>query len=108
MAEHQSSRGSRSPAHHVLIRTADVGRDDLEKDAVLDFLLVGGIPKLWEVDRLNLDDAGFHVCHATIVCHDRPPLDGISGYLAMPDRSKARARRYRFDFQIAPAATLKL
>jgi hypothetical protein len=33
---------------------------------------------------------------------------GISGYRAMPKPSKSRARRYRVDFQITVAATLKL
>src|SRR5204862_801385 len=73
VSEDQSGRRGGSPADHVLVGAADVGRDNLEDHAMLDLLLQRRVVQLGEIDRLNFDDAGLDVRHATIVCHDRPP-----------------------------------
>jgi hypothetical protein len=56
----------------VLIRAADVGRDDLEDDAVLD-LLAGGIGKFGVVDVLDLDLAGAEIDETAIARPGFPP-----------------------------------
>src|SRR5439155_6050050 len=64
MAEDQPSRRGGSAAHHVLVRAADVGGDDLEQHSVLAFMFVGGIDELGKIDGFNFDFARFDVSDA--------------------------------------------
>jgi hypothetical protein len=58
----------------VLVGAADIRRDHLENDAVIDRLSCG-IAEGRKVDLLNLDTAGFEVDYATI---------GIGSHLQSP------------------------
>src|SRR5205814_6205720 len=74
VAEDQSCGGGSPPADHVLVGAADVGGDDLEQHAVLDFFLACRVVELGEVDGLDLHFAGLDVGDATIGRrHDGPP-----------------------------------
>ena len=49
--EDQPGRRGGAAADHVLIGAADIGGDDFENDAVLNFFLAGRIVKLGKIDR---------------------------------------------------------
>src|SRR5205085_1954362 len=66
--ENQTFWGSCPAAHHVLVRTADVGRHDLQNYPMLDVLTVG-VLHLRIVDRLNFYFARFQVNHTSIAWH---------------------------------------
>jgi hypothetical protein len=68
VAEHQPGRRGGSSPHHVLIASTDVGRDDLEKHAVVAF----SAPQFQhrKVNALDLHDARLHINNPTISCHD--------------------------------------
>jgi hypothetical protein len=65
MSEHHASRCRRAAPDHVLVRTADICRYDLEDDAVVDRLSCW-IAEGRKVDLLNFDATGFEVNHAPI------------------------------------------
>jgi len=69
VAEDESRGGGGPAADHVLIGAADVGGDDFEEDAVLDFLFAGGIEKFGEVDGLDFYFTRFDVSDAAIGSH---------------------------------------
>ena len=71
VAEDQARRGGGSTTDHVLIRAADVRRDDLENDPVLGLFLIRRVDELGEIDRLDLHFAGFDVGDAAIGRHGR-------------------------------------
>jgi hypothetical protein len=54
VTENHSCRRGGPASYHMLIRTADVGRDNLENDAVLD-VFPGRILHCWKINRLDLD-----------------------------------------------------
>jgi hypothetical protein len=54
----------------VLIRAANVRRDNFENDAVLDLFAAGGIFHFWEIDRFNFNFTRLDVRHTTILRHD--------------------------------------
>ena len=70
VAENQPRRRGRPPADHVLVGAADVGRDDLEQNAVLDLLFARRIVQLRKIDRFNFDYARLDIGDSTIRCHD--------------------------------------
>jgi hypothetical protein len=65
VSEHHAGWRRRAAPNHVLVGAADIRRDDLEHDAVVDGLSCR-IAEGWKVDLLNFDAAGFEVNHATI------------------------------------------
>src|SRR5437762_11980939 len=71
MSEDQIRRRGRAAAHHVLIRSADVGGDDLEDHSMLDLFPSRRIVQLRKIDRLNFNDTGLDVRDAAIAGHNR-------------------------------------
>src|SRR5262249_2564537 len=71
MSQNQSFGRRRSAPHHVLIASADVGRNDLEDYSVLALPVSKG--QFGEVDTLHFYQSHAHVGHAPITCH-RPFL----------------------------------
>ena len=77
VAQDQTRGGGRPAAHHVLVRAADVGRDDSKDDPVGELAPDVGRVNTWtvtklerrEIDPLNFDLARLDVRHASIVCH---------------------------------------
>ena len=68
VAQHETGRRGRAAAHHVLVRAADVGGDDLQDDAVIDVPAVGRLhPGI--VDGLHFDLAGPEIDDAAIAGH---------------------------------------
>src|SRR6202011_4982376 len=65
VSEHHAGRRCRATADHVLVGAANIRRDDLEDDAVVD-RLSRRIAESRKVDLLNFDAAGFEIDHATI------------------------------------------
>ena len=68
MSEHETGRCGRAATHHVLVRAADVGGDDLQDDAMRDVLAVGR-PHLRKVDGLHFHLAGTQIDNAAIAGH---------------------------------------
>jgi hypothetical protein len=68
MAQYQAGERRSSSTHHVLVGTADIGRNHLENDAVADFPALR-IFQLGKIDRLHLDSPGPDVYDAMIVRH---------------------------------------
>ena len=66
VSEHQSRRRGRTAADHVLIRAANVGRDDLQDDTVLDLLPLR-VFHFRIADILDLDLSGLDVNHTSVV-----------------------------------------
>jgi hypothetical protein len=66
--EDQSGRRSCAPAHHMLIAAADVSRDRLDDDAVVDFPALRRL-QLGVVDALHLDFARSEIDHSVIGSH---------------------------------------
>ena len=68
VSQHQAFGRGGAASNHVLVAAADVGGNDLEKDAVFAF----AIPErqLRKVDAVNLNDSGTHINHSAIACHD--------------------------------------
>ena len=67
VTEHDALRRRRAAAHHVLIAAADVRRDDLEDDAVIEFAIADR--ELRKIDRLNFDFSGTGIDDAVIFSH---------------------------------------
>ncbi len=68
MAKHHAGRRRRPAAHHMLVGTADIGRDDLENNAVINFPAVWILkPGVRNILHLNL--AGSEIHYTTIVAH---------------------------------------
>src|SRR6202011_999257 len=65
VSEHHAGRRRRAAADHVLVGAADIRRDDLENDAVIDRLSCR-IAEGRKVDVLNFDAAGLEINHAAI------------------------------------------
>jgi len=62
------ARGSRStPAHHMLVTTANIGRNYFKDNPVLAFPVAKG--EFWIVDRLYFDLTGFDISDAVILTH---------------------------------------
>jgi hypothetical protein len=68
VSQHETGRRRRAAAHHVLVRAADVGGDDLEDDTVIDVPAVGR-PHLRKVDGLHFHLAGTQIDNAAIAGH---------------------------------------
>jgi hypothetical protein len=68
--EDHADWGGRAASNHVLVGAADVRRDHLEYDAVID-RLSRRVDKFWIIDGLNLDLAGTNVDHTAIGRHPR-------------------------------------
>ena len=66
MSEDESRGGGGAAADHVLVGAADVGGDDFEDDAVLDFLFACRVEEFGEVDGLDFDFAGLDVGDAAV------------------------------------------
>jgi hypothetical protein len=73
VAEDQAGWRRGAATDHVLIRPADVRRNDLEDDAMLDLLAVARVHQFREVNRLDLHLATLDVSDAAIRCHDGFP-----------------------------------
>ena len=69
--EHHACRSSCAAAHHVLIGSADIGRNDLQDHAMIDLATLR-VLELGIGDVLNLDFAWLGVDDATIFAHDKP------------------------------------
>jgi hypothetical protein len=65
MSKHHAGRRGCTAPDHVLVGAADIRRDDLEDDAVVD-RLSGGIAEGWKIDVLHLDGARLEINYATI------------------------------------------
>jgi hypothetical protein len=65
VSEHRAGRRRRAPPHHVLVGAADIGRDELENDAVVN-RLSRWIAEGRKVDLLNFDAAWFEVDNAAV------------------------------------------
>jgi len=76
VSEHHAGRRGRAAPNHVLVGAADIRRDDLEDDAVVDGLSCW-ITEGWKIDLLNFNAAGLEVNHATIGIgrHLQSPVD---------------------------------
>ena len=68
VAEHEPGRRRRATANHMLVRSADVGRDDLEDHRMVD-LATMGILKFRISDVPNLDHAWLDIDDTTILAH---------------------------------------
>src|SRR6202043_2939020 len=75
VSEHHAGRRRRATPHHVLVGAADIRRDDLENDAVIDRLSCR-VAEGRKVDLLNFDAARFEVNNAAVGVgsHLRSPL----------------------------------
>jgi hypothetical protein len=73
MPQDHASRSRGATSDHVLVGAADVGRDNLENDPVIDWLSCR-ITKFWKVDGLYLDFAWAKIDDATIRRHLQAPL----------------------------------
>ena len=71
--EHESFRGRGPAADHMLVGTADIGRDDLQDHAMRDGPAVRRF-HLGIVDALDLDLVLAEIDHASIVAHETLPL----------------------------------
>jgi hypothetical protein len=71
--EHHAWRRSCAAADHVLIGSADIGRNDLQNHAMLD-LAASRVLELGIGDVLNLDLSWLGVDDATIFAHDKTSL----------------------------------
>jgi hypothetical protein len=72
MAEDESSRRGCATANHMLVRSADVGRDDLEDHGMVD-LATMGILKFWIGNVPNLDHAWLDIDDTAILAHRTAP-----------------------------------
>ena len=71
VAEHHPCRRGCAAAHHVLIGSADIGRNDLQNHAMLD-LVTSRVFEFGIGDVLNLDFSRLGVDDAAILAHDKP------------------------------------
>ena len=69
MTHHHPLRRSETAMVDVLVAAANVGRYDLQDDAVI-ALLAAWADQLGIVERLNLDLARSQECYDSIACHD--------------------------------------
>src|SRR5262249_24404387 len=75
MTQNQPLGSRRAAAHHVLVRTANIGSHDVQDHAMRSVLPSKGIrlalghPQLGIGNRLNLDLTRLDVCNSTIACH---------------------------------------
>lgn len=74
VAQDQADLGSSAATDHVLVRTADVGGDHLQDDAVFDFL-AARVLHFRVVDLLYFDLASAEIHHSTIARHALTSLD---------------------------------
>ena len=72
MAEHEPRRRRCATPNHVLIRSADVGRDNLEDHGMVDFVTMR-ILKFWVGDVLNLDYSWLDIDDTTVLAHGPTP-----------------------------------
>src|SRR5919204_86225 len=101
VAEDKARRRRRAAADHVLVRTADVGRNDPEDDAVLALAADVSLIDPWSVlenelgvvDGLDLDLPGFDVGNSFVTWHHITPLCSREGCADTPSRDGKRARR---------------
>jgi hypothetical protein len=77
VSEHHAGRRRRTTPHHVLVGAADIGRDDLEDDAVIN-RLSRWIAERRKVDLLNFDAAWFEVDNTAV---------GVGSHLQSPQVS---------------------
>jgi hypothetical protein len=77
MPEDQSGRRRGAPADHVLVAAADVGRDRLDDDAVVDFPFLRRL-QFRIVDALYLDLARPEINHSVIGSHKIFSFAGLS------------------------------
>ena len=87
--EHHPCRGSCATADHVLIGSADIGRNDLQDHAMLD-LAASRVLELGISDILDLDFSWLGVDDAAIFAHDKPLLRVVRR-IARPFQCVAKA-----------------
>src|SRR6202035_1755729 len=95
--EHHACRASCAAADHVLVGSADIGRNHFEDHAVLD-LAASRILELRIGNVLDLDFPWFSVDDATIFAHDKPLLQWsgeLSRFSAVQRRPAESARGTR-------------
>jgi hypothetical protein len=68
VAENKPRHRRGAAAHHMLVRSADIGRDHLQDHAMLDPAPVGGL-ELRIIDVMDFDLAGSHIDDATVLAH---------------------------------------
>ena len=78
MSQNQSGFGGGAPSDHVLIRPANVGRNDFEDNRVVDFATVR-ILKLRIGDIANFDNARLDVHYTTVLAHRITPVLALRG-----------------------------
>jgi hypothetical protein len=72
MTKNRSNRRRRAATHHVLITSADIGRNQLQDDRVFEFPAI--VFHFWVVDIFDFDPACPYVCDTTIPCHKFAPV----------------------------------
>ena len=77
MAQHQSGRRRGAAAHHVLIRSADIGRYHLQDHSMFDLAALR-VFQFRKGDRLHFYFALRHINDAAIFCHCMPPAVELS------------------------------
>jgi hypothetical protein len=70
VSEDHADRGRRAASNHVLVGAADIRRDHLEYDAVID-RLSRRVDEFWIIDGLDLDLSGTKIDDTAIGRHPR-------------------------------------